>query len=81
MSRKKREWYPGATYHVMSRGNRRGALFKDRGDHLEFMQCIVRANAMYPFKIHAMCLMTNHFHFLIETKDIELWKIMQKQSL
>ena len=32
MSRKKREWYPGAIYHVMSRGNRRGALYKDDED-------------------------------------------------
>ena len=29
MARQKREWYPGAVYHVMSRGNRRLALFKD----------------------------------------------------
>lgn len=78
MSRKKREWYPGATYHVMSRGNRRTALFKDRDDYLRFMQCIIRANEIYPFKLHAMCLMTNHFHFLIETRDVELWKIMQR---
>ncbi|WP_031553184.1 hypothetical protein [Oribacterium sp. FC2011] len=28
MSRKKRLWYPGASYHVMSRGNRRTVLFK-----------------------------------------------------
>ena len=32
MNRKKREWYPGAIYHVMSRGNRRGALYKDDED-------------------------------------------------
>lgn len=28
MSRKKRVWYPGATYHVMIRGNRRTKLYK-----------------------------------------------------
>ena len=35
MPRKKRIWYPGATYHVMSRGNRRTAIFKDDADYLE----------------------------------------------
>ena len=30
MSRKKRIWYPGASYHVMSRGNRRTVLFKEK---------------------------------------------------
>ena len=32
----------------------------------------------YPFSIHALCLMTNHFHMLIETRDTSLSKIMQK---
>jgi hypothetical protein len=32
LARKKRQWYPGATYHVMSRGNRRNAIFKEKYD-------------------------------------------------
>ena len=32
MSRKKRVWYPGAIYHVMSRGNHRGVLFREDED-------------------------------------------------
>ena len=78
MSRKKREWYPGATYHVMSRGNRRTALYKDASDHILFMECIKRARELYPFKIHALCLMSNHFHMAIETSEVELWRIMKR---
>ncbi len=78
MSRAKREWYPGATYHVMSRGNRRTALFKDKFDYVEFLECVIRARRLYQFKIHSICLMTNHFHMAIETGDKELWKIMQR---
>ena len=78
MSRKKRVWYPGATYHVMSRGNRRTSLFKDSSDYLCFLECIKRSKEAYGFKIHSLCLMTNHFHMIIETGDTELWKIMQK---
>ncbi|SCY76454.1 MULTISPECIES: transposase [Butyrivibrio] len=78
MSRKKREWYPGATYHVMSRGNRRTALFKDDSDYIRFLECIEKTKTIYNYKIHSMCLMTNHFHMIIETEDKELWKIMQR---
>ena len=78
MSRKKREWYPGAIYHVMSRGNRRTVLFKDKADYLRFLECVERAGKVLGFQIHALCLKTNHFHMTIETADTELWKIMQR---
>ena len=78
MSRKKRIWYPGATYHVMSRGNRRTALFKEQDDYLVFLTYLKRAQELYGFKIHSLCLMTNHFHLALETNDIQLSKIMQK---
>lgn len=78
MSRKKREWYPGATYHVMSRGNRRTSLYKDKSDYLRFLECVSLAKHQYGCKIHALCLMTNHFHMIVETDRTELWKIMQK---
>ena len=78
MSRPKRIWYPGATYHVMSRGNRRMVLYKDNDDYLSFLEGVQRAKELYRFRIHALCLMTNHFHMAIETADQELWKIMQR---
>lgn len=78
MARKKRVWYPGATFHVMSRGVRRSAIFSDISDYLVFLEYILMTRDKYPFKIHSICLMTNHFHFVIETGDYELSKIMQK---
>ena len=78
MARQKRVWYPGATYHVMSRGNRRTAIFQDRGDYLHFLEVTRIIKEKYPFKIHSLCLMTNHFHMAIETISTELWRIMQK---
>ena len=78
MSRKKREWYPGAMYHVMSRGNRRTVLFKEKADYLRFLECVEKARKILGFQVHALCLMTNHFHMTIETADTELWKIMQR---
>ena len=77
MSRPSRKWYPGAIYHVMSRGNRKLTLYKDRDDFLTFLEIVKKASRIFHFKIHALCLMTNHFHMAIETGDRELWKIMQ----
>lgn len=62
----------------MSRGNRRLKLYKDDDDFISFLECVCRTKELYPFKIHFMCLMTNHFHMAIETEDKELWKIMQR---
>lgn len=78
MPRKKRIWYPGATYHVMSRGNRKTPIFKERYDYIHFIKLLKTIMGKYPFKLHGICLMTNHFHLALETKDIELWKIMQR---
>ncbi len=78
MPRKKRIWYPGATYHVMSRGNRRMAIYKDEEDYLYFLDVIKMTREIYDFWIHSICMMTNHYHMEIETADVELWRIMQK---
>lgn len=78
MGRPKRIWYPGATYHVMSRGNHRAEIFKDRFDYISFIGYVAKTRDIYSFMIHSICLMTNHFHMIVETKDTELYKIMQK---
>lgn len=62
----------------MSRGNRRVSLYKEEDDYLTFLQGVKKARQMYPFRIHSMCMMTNHFHMLLETEDVELWKIMNR---
>ena len=81
MARKKRIWYPGATYHVMSRGNRRYNIFKDDMDYEMFIECLKNVKAQYDFKIYSICLMTNHFHMVVSTCDTEIWKIMHKLLL
>lgn len=75
MPRKKRIWYPDATYHVMSRGNRRTAIFQNYIDYVDFLEYFLQIKEMYSFKVHAICLMTNHFHVCLQTVDTELWRI------
>ena len=81
MPKKKRIWYPGAMFHVMSRGNRRTAIFRDDSDYVDFLEYLGKVKETIGFKLHAICLMTNHFHMSIETQDKELWKIMHKLLL
>lgn len=77
MPRKKRNLYPGGIYHVMSRGNRRLPIFKDERDYRQFLRCLQRAQEEMDFEVHSLCLMTNHFHMLIKTGEVELSWIMQ----
>ena len=78
MTRKRRVWYPGAIYHVMSRGNRKKNIFEDVEDYVRFLDIVQDAQEMYGFTVHAICLMTNHFHIEIETSEVALSRIMQR---
>ena len=69
MARPLRIEYPGAVYHVTSRGNEKKPVFKDDSDRLNFLNTLQHANKRYNWLCHAYCLMTNHYHLLIETPD------------
>ena len=77
MARKPRVEYPGAFYHVMTRGNRKEAIFKDDKDRLRFLRKVLEYKERYGFILYAYILMKNHIHLLIETRDAALSKIMQ----
>ena len=77
MPRRKREWYEGACYHVMGRGNRHCAIFKEKEDYLLFLMLLAKVRERYPFTLHAYCLMTNHYHLELTTQTDPIWKIMQ----
>ena len=69
MARPLRIEYPGAVYHVTSRGNEKKPVFKDDTDRGNFLNILQHVNKRYNWICHAYCLMTNHFHLLIETPD------------
>ena len=62
MSRPLRIEYPGAFYHVTSRGNERNDIFKSAADREQFLFYLAASCARYGAIIHAYCLMTNHYH-------------------
>jgi putative transposase len=67
MPRPLRIEYEGALYHVMSRGDRREAIFLDDADRNEFLRTLGEACAKMGWQIHVDCLMGNHFHLVVET--------------
>ena len=67
MARKLRIEYPGAIYHVMSRGDRREAIVRDEDDRQRFVESLGEACVRSGWQLHAYCLMFNHFHLVVET--------------
>jgi REP element-mobilizing transposase RayT len=67
MARKLRVEYPGALYHVMNRGDRREAIFRDDQDRQRFIDTLAEACGKTRWQVHALCLMPNHFHLVMET--------------
>lgn len=77
MSRKLRIWYPGAMYHITSRGNRRSALFYDDIDRKAYLELLEETRVLYPFHLHAYCLMTKPIHLQLETTTHHIKHIMK----
>lgn len=67
MPRKLRVEYPGAIYHLMNRGDRQEAIFRDDGDLEMFLATLATCCRKTDWEVHAWCLMTNHFHLVVET--------------
>ena len=77
MARPLRIEYPGAFYHVTSRGNEQKDVFKSRRDRERFLSYLESAVVRYGAVMHAYCLMSNHYHLLLETPEGNLSQIMR----
>jgi REP element-mobilizing transposase RayT len=77
MSRKPRVHFPGALYHVISRGNRKQGIFLNEKDLKTFLAYLSDYKGRYPFRLYAYALMKNHVHLLMETPKANLSQIMQ----
>jgi REP element-mobilizing transposase RayT len=72
MARPLRTQYPGALYHVTSRGNRRANIYVDEYDYLMWQELLGKTVERFDFLVHAFCQMPNHFHLLLETVQANL---------
>jgi putative transposase len=77
MSRPLRIEYPGAFYHVINRGHRQEAIVSDQRDKERFISQVSRMSRQFNVLVHSYCLMTNHYHLIIETPEGNLSRAIQ----
>lgn len=72
MSRPLRIEYEGALYHVTSRGNERKSIYRDEVDYHLFLDVLSEVCDRFNWVIHSWCLMSNHYHLVVETPEANL---------
>jgi putative transposase len=72
MARPQRLEFPGAIYHVTSRGDGQQTIFADSEDREFFLDTLARVAGRFHWLVHAYCLMDNHYHLVIETLEGKL---------
>ena len=78
MARPLRIEFAGALYHITSRGDRREAIYEDDEDREGFLNILAEVMERYNWICHAFCLMTNHYHLVIETVEGNLSRGMRQ---
>jgi REP element-mobilizing transposase RayT len=66
MARHLRAEVEGGLYHIIARRNNRQNIFHSDEDHNKFLSLLTVQKAKIGFYLYAYCLMSNHFHLLVE---------------
>jgi putative transposase len=77
MGRAPRDFVHGGVYHVYSRGSNQQAIFVFDSDRVDFLSCLDRVVQLYEVTCLSYCLMSNHFHLVVETPDGKLSEAMK----
>ena len=67
MPRRPRIEVPGGIHHVWQRGNNKRVIFVDDEDRHCFLRLLARSVRKYGLRCLSYCLMSNHFHLVVET--------------
>jgi len=78
MARPLRIEYPGAVYHITTRGNADQTIFLDDQDRRMFLETYAEVSARTQWRCHAYCLLDDHYHLVIETPKPNLSKGMRQ---
>jgi putative transposase len=78
MARPLRIEFPGAVYHVTARGDRREPIFVDDEDRLALLDVVAHALSRFDGEMLAYCLMGNHYHFVMHTRQANLSALMRQ---
>ncbi|MDD1622053.1 MAG: transposase [Methylococcaceae bacterium] len=78
MARPLRLEIAGGLYHVTSRGNGRQDIYLDDEDRQNWLDLLGETCSRFNWVCHAYCLMTNHYHIVIETIEGNLSQGMRQ---
>jgi REP-associated tyrosine transposase len=78
MARLARNALPDGFFHVTARGVDRTRIFLDDGDYMCFEASLENVSGRFGWKVHAYCLLPNHYHLIVETRREDLSKGMQR---
>ncbi len=77
MSRPLRMELRDGLYHVTARGDRREPIFKDNVDRERLLEVLAQGLGRFDAAVHANCLMGNHHHFVLQTRQANLSRLMR----
>ena len=77
MARPLRIEFAGALYHVTARGNAQAAIYADDTDRQQFLSLLQNTVDRLDWYCHAYCLMGNHYHFVLHTREANLSRLMR----
>ena len=78
MARPLRIEFEGAIYHVTSRGDRREPIYRDDADRAAHLDVIAQAKDHFDAEVLAYCLMGNHYHLVVRTRQANLSRLMRQ---
>jgi len=61
----------------MNHGRRSESIFSDKHDYLMFIDLLIEISEMWNVNVAAYCLMTNHYHILLQTQDGNISRCMR----
>ena len=78
MPRQPRSVLPDGIYHVTSRGVSGVAIFGDDEDRRRFLALLGRTVERHAWQCHALCLMSTHYHLVVESRRETLSRGMHR---
>lgn len=57
-------------YHIINRGVERRNIFLEPEDYNYFLDLLSEMKKTYNITIHTYCLMTNHYHIVLDRKSV-----------
>jgi REP element-mobilizing transposase RayT len=76
--RRARADLPSGIYHVTNRGIDDAAIYLDDIDRKTFLTLLGRVVGRHDWTCHAFCLMTTHYHLIVETDHSRLSQGMRR---